>query len=139
MIREATTADEPALADLQRLLPEYDPALLPYAIRGPPLVLVAGDGKGYLIATLDEEDGGTAYIAELVVAEDHRREGVGTALLESLHGRAAIAGCDAVDLVVHPDNEAARAFYETAEYERVGTRTDFYRDADGIGMRRALD
>ncbi len=139
MIREATPADEPALSALQRLLREYDPGLLPYAIRGPPVTLVANGSEGYLIAFLDRDaDHGTAYLAELVVAPDRRREGVGSRLLDGLHERAVRDECTAVELVVHPENAAARSLYEANGYERVGTRADFYETADGIVMCRTL-
>jgi ribosomal protein S18 acetylase RimI-like enzyme len=58
---------------------------------------------------LDEDE---AYVGELAVATDARRQGVGLMLMHHLDAQAAARGKSRVTLWVTDDNEAARALYE---------------------------
>jgi ribosomal protein S18 acetylase RimI-like enzyme len=49
----------------------------------------------------------------LVVAEDHRREGVGKLLMEEIRSLAAGHGAGIIELVATGDNRPAREFYRT--------------------------
>jgi ribosomal protein S18 acetylase RimI-like enzyme len=41
-----------------------------------------------------------------------------------------------VTLLVHPDNDAARALYDSEGFGVVGRRPEFYADADALVMAR---
>jgi ribosomal protein S18 acetylase RimI-like enzyme len=100
---------EPMTAALSRLLAE--PAL------GFVLLAIPEAGAppaGYGIATMgfDLEFGGPdAFVTELYVAAAHRGRGVGRALLVELMEELARRGASAVQLMVRPENAAARALY----------------------------
>jgi ribosomal-protein-alanine N-acetyltransferase len=72
-----------------------------------------------------------AHLAELVVAPDARREGVGGALLDALLARAG-----AVTALVAPDNEAALALYDSRGFERVERRPDAFASGPALLLRR---
>ncbi|WP_135824130.1 GNAT family N-acetyltransferase [Halorussus ruber] len=157
MIRSARPDDREILREVQTHLREPNPSLLDYAVDGPPLTLVStarrfaprnrsGEERpatapddtpvGYLVAFHDEEAG---YVAEIVVAPDHRREGRARRLLAATFDRLRDRGCSRIRLAVHPDNDAARTLYESLGFEEVGREEGHYEDgSDGIVMGRDL-
>ena len=140
MIRPARPADRDALRELQTNLREPNPALLAYAVEGPPLVLVStvsGTPVGYLVAVYDEEAG---YVAEIAVAPAHRREGRARRLLTATFDRLRSEGCSDVRLTVHPEDGPARRLYESLGFEEVGREAAYYDDGrEGIVMGRGLN
>lgn len=113
--REATDADLPAM---RRLL-DWPQLELGPARRG----LVAGDDRGVTGALVvscpvPEE----AEILTLAVAPEHRRRGVGGALLQAfLEGRRG-----RVFLEVRPSNAAARQLYQRFGFTETGRRASYY-------------
>lgn len=84
------------------------------------LVLVADDGGivGFTHATwnvIDRE----GYILRLYVDPDHRRGGVGRALLDRTTTELADAGVETVSAMVLSANEPGRRFYEQFGFEHV--------------------
>jgi ribosomal protein S18 acetylase RimI-like enzyme len=73
-----------------------------------------------------------AYLEELYVAPDRRREGVGRALLERTLDFARERGAGRIDLGTAVDDRAARALYESVGFtnfekpDEPGTRMLFY-------------
>jgi RimJ/RimL family protein N-acetyltransferase len=63
----------------------------------------------------------------LMVAESHRRRGIGRALLEQAVAWAHETGVHKLELHVFPWNEPAIRLYETFGFEREGLRRDHYR------------
>ena len=137
MIRPVCTADAATLAALQSHLAAPSPRLLAtYAAVGTCLVSVGDAGGvapapgtspvGYVLAVGDAD----AYVAELVVHPDHRREGRGRALL-----RAVVARRDPgarVTLTVAADNDPARSLYESVGFRAVDRRSGFYGSVPGV-------
>jgi ribosomal-protein-alanine N-acetyltransferase len=128
VIRRADPGDEPTLRTLQSHLPHRSPRLLEAALdsadaRGVPapahaLVSTGDDDDvpvGYLLAAPGD---GTTYVAELVVAPDHRREGRARALLDACDGRLTVT--------VDPDDEVARSLYRDCGFEYVRRLPDFF-------------
>lgn len=139
MIRNARPADRDRLRDLQTNLREPNPALLDYAIEGPPVVLVSvnihDEPVGYLVAFYDE----VGYVAEIAVTPAHRREGRARGLLGAVFDRLRAEGCSALRLTVHPEDAPARQLYESMGFEEVGREESYYGDGkDGITMQREL-
>jgi ribosomal-protein-alanine N-acetyltransferase len=141
MIRRARPADRATLRELQTHLREPNPALLAYAIEGPPLVLVStatpsDEPAGYLVAFYDDDSG---YVAEVAVARSHRREGRARDLLAATFDQLRDEGCSAVSLAVHPEDAPARRLYESVGFEERGREEGYYEDgSEGIVMQRDL-
>ncbi|WP_135853060.1 GNAT family N-acetyltransferase [Halorussus salinus] len=140
MIRLARPEDRATLREIQTHLREPNPALLSYAIDGPPVVLVSTtpeeDLGGYLVALHDDE---TSYVAEIVVAPEYRREGRARRLLAAAFDLLREQDCTTVRLSVHPDNDAGSLLYESMGFEKVGREDDYYDDGSAaITMQRDL-
>lgn len=126
-IREATGDALPAILPLLRALKQQhgDPAAdtvetLHAAFLGPARVgsmLVAWAGPqaiGYVTAFPSYETGHAqrgAYVGDLFVADAHRRQGLGRALLAAVAARAAEQGASYLWWVAQPRNTEAHAFY----------------------------
>jgi len=97
----------------------------------------SGELLGYAVAwyVADESE-----IANIAVAPDARRRGVGALLLDRILRAAAEFGAMTVFLEVRESNEAARKLYESRKFEIAGRRTQYYRkpDEDALIMRRKL-
>ena len=138
MIRAARPADAPTLARLQTLLPEPSPGLLESALDDdamtPATALVSTANADTPVAYLLAVPGDAVYVAELVVAPNHRREGRARALLDACAGRA---GPDAtLTVTVAPGNEAARSCYRACGFEEDGRVPDFFDGGDAVQYRR---
>lgn len=86
--------------------------------------------------------GNEAEILSLGVVPDHRRTGVGSALLDALSFEAARRAAESLVLEVAVDNVAGRALYAASGFSVVGCRRNYYcragRSIDGLILRRAL-
>lgn len=79
----------------------------------------------------------------LMVAQGHRRQGIGLALMEAAEAWARRAGMHKIELHVFPYNRAAIGLYERLGYEREGFRRRHYRRGgellDAILMAKELE
>src|SRR5919206_2981598 len=84
-----------------------------YLARNPGLSFVATEGTRVVGTVLCGHDGRRGYLQHLAVGLEHRRRGIGRALVEralsALHG----AGIQKCHLMVLPSNTAARAFWQS--------------------------
>jgi ribosomal-protein-alanine N-acetyltransferase len=76
--------------------------------------------------------GDEAEIVSLGVLPDHRRCGIGSAILDSVCGEARLRGAERVLLEMASDNEAARALYAGRGFTVVGRRRNYYRQAERL-------
>lgn len=92
---------------------------------------------GYAVAWFVSDE---SEIANLAVAPEHRRRGIGLLLLDRILEAAATFGTRAVFLEVRESNVAARKLYESRTFAVAGSRKAYYRKPveDAIVMRRAL-
>jgi [ribosomal protein S18]-alanine N-acetyltransferase len=81
-------------------------------------------------------------ILTLGVLSECRREGIGSALLDSVCSEGRVRGAKSIVLEVAEDNGAALALYNARGFTRVGHRRNYYRRAsrciDALVLRRTL-
>jgi len=146
-LRAATAADVAALADVHAT--SFDAAwaaadLAPFLTDPSCFALAADTGSGEIAGfILCRAVAGEAEVLTLAVRPEHRRAGVGAALVAAALGLAATRA-EAMFLEVGADNPAARGLYERAGFTTVGARPGYYArsgaaTADAIVMRRALN
>ncbi len=86
--------------------------------------------------------GGESEILTAGVLPEHRRQGLGAALIEAAAGHAALLGARSLFLEVADDNEAAQGLYRSCGFKPVGRRAGYYRRrsgrADAVVLRREL-
>ena len=75
-----------------------------------------------------------AQIANIAVAPDVRRQGLGRLLLRGLVSEAAQAGAEVVFLEVREHNAGAIALYEQEGFVRVGMRKNYYENPVENGL-----
>ncbi|MFL5619820.1 MAG: ribosomal protein S18-alanine N-acetyltransferase [Gemmatimonadaceae bacterium] len=92
---------------------------------------------GYVVAVVV---GLEAEIADLAVAPEARRLGIGRALLERALAELREAAVQTVYLEVRESNQAARTLYESNGFESVGRRRGYYRSPveDALVLRREI-
>ncbi|MCX7597635.1 MAG: GNAT family N-acetyltransferase [Armatimonadetes bacterium] len=93
------------------------------------VVLVAeADGKvvGAVQLAIDSFVPGAGMVRSLAVRPSHRRQGIGSRLMDAVEDLARQRGLKALVLLVRPDNEAALAMYRKRGYTVVSReeRTD---------------
>jgi ribosomal-protein-alanine N-acetyltransferase len=80
-----------------------------------------------------------AHLLLFAVHRHHRRQGVGSALLQWLEDVARTAGCQRIRLEARWDNVAARSFYnEHGYHERVIRRAMYSGVLDGVQLEKWL-
>ncbi len=128
-ILPATTEMAAQIAELERICfsDPWSEELLCESIRHPlyrfPVVCDGAKVLGYggMFLTLPE-----AQIANIAVASEARRRGIGTGLLRALCSEAEAAGAEVIFLEVREHNTGAIALYEKEGFTRVGMRRNYY-------------
>lgn len=132
-IRDARADDAAAIAELLGQLgyPATGDAVVSRLQR----LLIVGDRV--LVADLDgtvaglahlqvtpaiEYDRPAAKLAALVVAESHRGQGVGRALVAAIEDEARLRGCELLYLTTSERRDEAHAFYQHIGLEHTGRR-----------------
>lgn len=87
----------------------------------PELFLVAVDGDDLVGTVMAGYDGHRGWLYYLASAETHRGRGIGRTLVAEAERLLEALGCPKVQLMVRPDNAAARGFYEALGYEPFDT------------------
>lgn len=133
-VRPMTPADVLAVAALEE---RYQPRPWSQDVLRDELEL---DNRTYLVAVADEiigfggvmVVGDEAHVTNLLVAESHRRRGLGRRLLRELVESAVAAGARHVTLEVRKSNHVARSLYAEFGLVPVGIRPDYYGDDDAL-------
>lgn len=129
-MRPVRPGDLPALLRIEREafpVPWSERAFRMVMRRDPGAVLVAersGRVAGYAALWVGADE---AELADLAVAPEHRRRGVGRTLLRACLGEAAARGASEVFLQVRESNGPARSLYREAGFREAGRRTGYYR------------
>ncbi len=87
------------------------------------LVAEADDVVGYIGV---QEICGEAYITNVAVSAEHRKSGIGRALLKAACEGARSRNCEFITLEVRESNSAAILLYESERFEKAGIRKNFY-------------
>jgi ribosomal protein S18 acetylase RimI-like enzyme len=134
MLRVPTTADHAGLMEMMDDFNRGERIAMRPEVTGPALarlladhslgqVVVAGDpAVGYAVLTwgFDLEFGGRdAFLTELYVRPEQRRNRLGRALLDEALRVAQREGAGAVHLGVYPENAPALALYRAAGFTRI--------------------
>ena len=104
--------------------------------RYPNAAVFVAEDDGVIVGRLSvarDQHPASAHVADLglMVAQSHRRRGVGTALLQAAAEWGRDAGVRKLELHVFPWNTAAIALYEKFGFVREGYRKEHYRRGDG--------
>lgn len=91
--------------------------------RDPDLFLVAESGGKIIGCVIGGFDGRRGMMYHLAVAPDHRRLGVGDALMNELEARLRAKGCIKYYLLVKKENDQAIQFYERRNWVRMDLYT----------------
>ena len=105
--------------------------------RYPHAAVYVAEDEGRIVGRLSiarDQHPASYHVADLglMVAESHRRRGVGQALLEAAVVWARSRDVTKLELHVFPHNEGAIALYERFGFEREGYRKRHYQRPDGF-------
>jgi RimJ/RimL family protein N-acetyltransferase len=103
--------------------------------RYPNAAVFVAEDEGLIVGRLSvarDQHPASRHVADLglMVAQSHRRRGLGTALLQAAVDWGRETGVRKLELHVFPWNEAAIALYEKFGFVREGYRKEHYRRGD---------
>ena len=80
-----------------------------------------------------------AHLNLLAVAPEHRRQGLGSQMMEWLTSTAIEAGVFRINLEVRTQNDAARGFYQRLGFDQLGVVQGYYQGREAaLRMSRRL-
>jgi ribosomal protein S18 acetylase RimI-like enzyme len=137
-IRDYHYSDEKDVVTLwHRVFPDAPPHNIPEAdIRRklgiqPELFLVALEGSKLVGTAMGGYDGHRGWVYYLAVCPEHRRRGIGRALMQHLELKLTRMGCPKLNLQVRAANSQAQSFYQ-----HLGYRVE---DRISLGKRLGLE
>jgi ribosomal protein S18 acetylase RimI-like enzyme len=98
--------------------PDSEAVLVGLLERDPAALLVAEDSAQLIGTVISGWDGWRGHLYRLAVHPDHRRRGVGRALLAAAEARLAALGARRFDAMVLDDNELGHRLWLAAGYSR---------------------
>jgi ribosomal protein S18 acetylase RimI-like enzyme len=140
VIEQVTTVTDELVSAYEKLLPQLSKtapldrdSLTEIVESTTTVILVAKDGEHILgmctLATFRIPSGVRSWIDDVVVDEQARGRGIGSALVNAAVALAAAAGARSVDLTSRPEREAANRLYVQLGFER--RETNVYRRVVG--------
>lgn len=103
------------------------------------LIDAGNELAGFCILHIEHGEISVGYIVTIDVAPACRREGIGTALMETAIRNATEAGCAALLLHVFSGNTSAVTFYRLVGFTMTSRVADFYGDGiDALTMQMDL-
>ena len=123
-VRPCTSHDRSAVIALwERVFPDDPPHHAPAKVFDAKLsmldemLFVATDGNTVIGTAMAGYDGHRGWLYTVAVSPEHRRRGIGTALVRHAVGALRTAGCIKVNLQIRASNTAVRGFYESLGFE----------------------
>jgi len=101
-----------------RLIGDDDDGLARFAARNPGSFLVADQGGRIVGSAMGGWDGRRGWIYHVTTASDHRRLGLGSALVGCVEGVLRGLGCPRCLVIVEDGNREALAFWHARGYRR---------------------
>jgi len=122
VIREIRASDGDELRKLWRSVGfrsvgDDDQGLARVARRNPGLVLVATQAGRIVGSALGAFDGRRGWIYHVATAQEHRRQGVATRLVERIEAGLRDLGCPKVNVIVRDEGDSGRAFWAALGYD----------------------
>jgi len=144
VIRAAGTADVAAVVELEAATQGDDAwseALVRDGVEGglPTISYLVAEQDGVVGYAVASYAGDIAELQRIGVAEERRREGLASALLDEVIAHAPSTGADRMLLEVRADNRGALSFYAAKGFVEIDRRPRYYRDGtDAVVMRLPL-
>lgn len=141
MIREFLKGDEIAIAGLEQECfadPWSKEAVLESAESGVLFLLFEEKGEilGYAGMQIVLDEG---YVTNVAVNRNHRKKGIGNALVKGLISAARERELSFVSLEVRPSNTAAISLYSKLGFAQAGRRKNFYSHPTEDGLIMTLE
>jgi [ribosomal protein S18]-alanine N-acetyltransferase len=142
----ARASDARDIAEMSRDLIEqgltwsWTPARVQHFISGPESSVVVARRESRIAAFAIMHFGDdVAHLNLLAVAPEHRRQGIGSQLMDWLTLTALEAGVFRINLELRTNNEAARTFYSRLGFEQLGIVQGYYQGREAaLRMSRQL-
>jgi [ribosomal protein S18]-alanine N-acetyltransferase len=142
----ARAGDAREIAEMSRDLIEqgltwsWTPARVQHFISGPDSSVVVARREQRIAAFAIMHFGDeTAHLNLLAVAPEHRRQGLGSQLIDWLTQTAIEAGVFRINLELRTHNDAARSFYARLGFDQLGVVQGYYQGREAaLRMSRHL-
>ena len=142
IVRKATETDIPQIAAIEAESfsdPWTENSLLSQLSQAFVIFLAATDEKGKILGyIIGSQDGVSAFIDNIAVADSARKQGVGTALMNEFFAELPETVCRAA-LEVRESNIAAQKLYSRFGFKVTGIRKNLYSFPQENGIVMTLD
>ena len=143
----ARSSDAREIAEMSRDLIEqgltwsWTPARVQHFITGADSSVIVARRERHVAAFAIMHFGDdVAHLNLLAVAPEHRRQGLGSQLMDWLITTAIEAGVFRINLEVRTQNDAARSFYERLGFSQLGVVQGYYQGREAaLRMSRHLE
>jgi [ribosomal protein S18]-alanine N-acetyltransferase len=143
----ARSSDAREIAEMSRDLIEqgltwsWTPARVQHFITGAESSVIVARRERHVAAFAIMHFGDdVAHLNLLAVAPEHRRQGLGSQLMDWLTTTAIETGIFRINLEVRTQNEAARSFYERLGFSQLGVVQGYYQGREAaLRMSRRLE